>query len=351
MEHWAATGARLGDLRLDVEASYFVRTSLERWLSGGPGYASGPLLMPDGDLHPAEDEYLMTGTSGLLGLARYLKHHGTAEWVDRYRSEIRERIENLRARDLDGDGLIESPYRTGTSGTGQWSTCWLDVVSFGWKDAFANALLHPALTLLADRLPELGASDLADGLTEWSEQLRAHYHPTFFNPETGWIAGWRCKDGDLHDYAFLPVNGAAVCGSVLDDETARQVMEALWAETERVDLPDPVLGLPCALWPIPDDDLADIMQGYPQGYYQNGGRTHSQSHHVLQALYQVGMTEEADSVLRRLCRGLAEGRTVGGSKSGVDWRYWDDRPCGYEGMLTEQFGLLATALDRYGASE
>jgi hypothetical protein len=350
MEHWAATATQLGEVLPETDAAYFLRTSLERWLDGGPGYASGPLLKKDEDLHPAEDEYLMTGTSGLLGLARFLHHRGTPDWVQRYRAPIQHRLERMRARDLDDDGLIESPHRTGVSGTGQWSTCWLDVVSFGWKDAFANALLYPALTLLADTLPELGAPALAEGLDAWARQLRKNYPPTFFNPETGWVAGWRCKEGALHDYAFLPVNGAAVCGGLLDDETARSATERLWAEAERVGLPDLLLGLPCSLRPIPDRDLAGIMQGYPQGYYQNGGRTHSQAHLFVEALYAVGMTETGDRVLERLCKGLADGRTVGGSKSGVDWRYWDDRPSGYEGLLTEQFGLVGTALRRYGTA-
>lgn len=347
LETWASTTARLGEILPDTDASYFVRTSLERWLDGGPGYASGPLLKPDGDLHDAEDEYLMTGTAGLLALARVLQRRGTADWVDKHRDSIQKRIERVRARDLDDDGLIESSYRTGVSGTGQWSTNWMDVVSFGWKDAWANALLYPALTRLANTLPDLGAAALATGLDDWANQLRNHYQSTFLNPGTGWLAGWRCKNDELHDYAFLPVNGAAVTGGLLDEGTARTVMERLWEEAQHVDLPDPALGLPCNLWPIPDEDLADIMQGYPFGYYQNGGRTHAQSHHFVSALYRTGMTEEADHLLERLCQGLAEGRTYGGSKSGLDWRHWDDRPCGYEGLLTEQFGILAVALRRY----
>ena len=102
--------------------------------------------------------------------------------------------------------------------------------------------------------------------------------------------------------------------------------------------------------PLSDADRADIMYGFPMGYYQNGGRTHAQTRHVLNGLYAVGLTAEADDLLETLCRGLAAGLTFGGNQSGVDWRYWDDRPCGYEGLLTDQFGLLGTALARYGAA-
>ncbi|WP_420454346.1 hypothetical protein [Rubrivirga sp.] len=347
MDMWSASAVQIGPVLPGLDALDLVRDSLERWLDGGQGYTSGRLLQ-DGAFHDAEDEYLMTGAACLLGLADLLEHAGTPGWVARYRGPIRVQLDKMKARDLDGDGLVESPYRTGVSGTGQWSTNWFDVVSYGWKDAFTNALLYPALVRLARVLPGIEAADLADGLGEWAVRLRRSYTPTFLNPETGWLAGWRCRDDRLHDHAFLAPNGAAVCGGVLEDGLARDVVERLWAEAERVGMPDATLGLPGNLRPIPDHDLADIMQGYPLGCYQNGGRTHSQSRHFVGALYRVGMTDEADALLRRLCRGLADGAVYGGSRSGLDWRYWDGRPCGYEGLLTDQFGILSVALDRYG---
>lgn len=347
MDNWSATTTRLGHLLPHLAATDLLRDSLERWLGGGPGYGSGRLLV-GGRLHMAEDEYLMTGTAGLLGLADFLEHERPAAWLARFRRYVAQQLDAMRARDLDGDGLVESPYRTGVSGTGQWSTCWFDVISFGWKDAFSNALLYTALRKLAMLLPELGQADLAGGLDAWADRLKASYRPAFYNPETGWLAGWRCKEDRLHDYAFLAVNGAAVCNDLLDTATARAAIERLWAEAQRVGMPDPYYGLPGNLWHIPDDDLGDIMQGYPLGYYQNGGRTHSQARHFVGALYRVGMTDEADHLLQRLCRGLADGAVYGGCGSGRDWRHWDDRPCGYEGLLTDQFGILSVALQRYG---
>ena len=348
MDTWAATTRRIGRVLPNLEALDLLRDSLERWLDGAPGYTSGPLLQ-DGVAHDAEDEYVMTGAACLLGLAEYLEASGTPEWLDARRGAIRHQIDAMRARDLDGDGLVESAYRTGTSGSGQWSTNWFDVVSYGWKDAFSNAVLYPALTRLAAALPRLGGADLADGLDAWAAALRAAYVPTFYNDETGWLAGWRCAEDRLHDYAFLAPNGAAVCAGLLDDGLARDVMERLWAEALRVRMPDASLGLPGNLRSVADEDLADILQGYPLGFYQNGGRTHSQARHFVGALYRVGMTREADLLLARLCEGLADADVFGGSGSGLDWRYWDGRPCGYEGLLTDQFGILAVALERYGA--
>lgn len=349
MDNWSATALRLGRVLPHLDAMDLVRDSLERWLDGGPGYTSGR-IQQQGEIHDAEDEYLMTGAACLLALADLLEHDRSEDWLARYREPIRLQLDKMRARDLDGDGLIESPFRTGVSGTGQWSTNWFDVVSYGWKDAFSNALLYPALVRLARALPDLGAPDLANGLADWAERLRDAYVPTFYNEETGWLAGWRCKEDKLHDHAFLPPNGAAVTGGLLPDDLARQVIERLWEESLRVGMPDPYLGLPGNLRPIPDEDLADIMQGYPLGYYQNGARTHSQARHFVGALYRVGMTREGDYLLSRLTKGLADAVVYGGCRSGLDWRYWDGRPCGYEGLLTDQFGILSVALARYGTT-
>lgn len=345
MDMWASVMLPVRDVGAGIPGHRLVQYSLERWLDGGPGYASGTLRQ-DGAIHPAEDEYLMTGTAALLGLAMWLETKEGRSWVPTYLSEIVARIDEMAARDLDGDGIVESPYRTGVSGTGQWSTCWLDVLSFGWKDAFSNALLYGALVSLAETMHALN-EELAVSLKAWHRRLKGSYLPAFYNEETGWLAGWRCKENVLHDYAFPQLNGAAVAAGVVDPEQGREMLLRLLSEMERVGVPSAELGLPGNLWNIPDADRADIMWGFPMGYYQNGGRTHAQTRHFLNGLYAAGLRDEADELLETLCSGLSAGLTYGGNQSGVDWRYWDDRPCGYEGLLTDQFGLLGTALARY----
>lgn len=348
MDTWSSFVFAAGDILPGLPAADLLRTSLERWLDGGQSYAGGRILQ-DGQVHEAEDEYLMTGAAALRGLADYLNHRPDPAWFDSRLPRIRARIAAMRARDLDGDGLIESPWRTGVSGSGQWSTCWFDVTSFGWKDAFTNAILHPALRGLARAFAQHGLPDESAALTVWADKLHAAYLPTFFNPTTGWIAGWRCRENQLHDHAFLPVNGAAITAGLVPAPLAHDICARLLAEAKQVGLPSAVYGLPGNLRPIPDEDLADIMQGYAFGYYQNGGRTHAQSRHFLMALYQCGYTAEADKLLGELCTGFAEARVFGGNQSGVDWRDWDDRPCGYEGLLTDQFGVLEVIFHRHGA--
>jgi hypothetical protein len=346
MDNWSALAARIGHILPGVSALDLLRDSLERWLDEGPGYASGNMIR-NGEIHFAEDEYLMTGTAALLGLAEFLAHNTDPGWLNRYAPAIGRMLGRMRTRDLDGDGLIESPWRLGISGQYHWSTNWFDVVSFGWKDAFANALLYEALVLLSGNLSASSQPALGDGLLEWAKRLKANYYPTFYNPATGWLAGWRCKEGKLHDYAFLAVNGAAYNSGVVEEEQGRSMIFNLHDECLRVGLPESRLGLPGNLWCIPDEDLVEIMHGQGMGYYINGGLTHSQSRHFVGALYKAGLREEADALLLGLCESLADGTAFGGCNSGVDWRYWDGWPCGYEGLLTDQFGILAVAMDRY----
>jgi hypothetical protein len=349
MDTWSALALQCGIVE-GIDTRLLLRDSLERWLDGGPGYASGT-MRDGGRLRPAEDEYLISGVGTLLGLAEYLHSVRDDAWVARYRSRIGTMLERLAARDLDGDGLIESPYRRGVSGEHDWSTNWYDVVSFGWKDAYVNALLFRALRLLAAALPAQGAADLADGLDAWADRIASVFVSTFRNPATGWIAGWRSADDSLHDHAFLAVNAIVVTSGVLPASLERPIVESLWDEYRRVGAPDPRWGLPNNLWPIPDADLTEPMQGFPHGFYLNGALSHSQSRHFVAALYRVGMTDAADVLLEALCSSLADGSAFGGSQTGVDWRYWDGAACGYEGQLTEQFGIVAVALERFGSRE
>jgi len=71
-------------------------------------------------------------------------------------------------------------------------------------------------------------------------------------------------------------------------------------------------------WPIPDEDLSEIQHGFPFGYYGNGGLTTAQTRHVVAAMYRVGMEQEADEVLRRICGSLGSAEVFGEAISGID---------------------------------
>ena len=324
-DNWSALAPGIGRILPNLHARDLLHDTLTRHLNGGTGYAGG-WIMEKSKRRRWEDEFTMSGTAFLLALAE-----SGLKWDAPSRRKIEAEIKRMRARDLDGDGLVESPIRLGISGQHQWSTSWYDVISFGWKDAFANALLYPALVKLGEK--------------KWAEKLRASYWSTFYNEQTGWFAGWRCKENKLHDYAFLFVNGAAVSHGLVDEKPAREIIGRLWEEMQRLGPPDYRMGLPGNLWNIPYDDLAIPMA---EGIYENKALTLSQARHFVGALYKVGMVKEANTLLHAMLESLGNGTAFGGCGSGVDWRRWDGAACGYEGLLCDQLGILAVAMERYG---
>jgi hypothetical protein len=329
----------------EIDPMLFLQHTLERWLLEAPAYASGRSIIDDE--HRYEDEYLICGTAALYGLARFLDRHHDPTWFESFKSQILAQLDRMEHRDADGDGIIESTSRLGISGQHQWSTNWFDVLSFGWKDAFSNSFLYPALLGLGKVFRDHAMFQRAAALESWAAKLKQNFVPTFFNEKTGWLAGWRCKEGKLHDYAFLFVNGAAVAYGLVDPPLARSIMERLWKELKSSKFKEYTLGLPGNLWYIPDEDTATPQHGKPMGTYENGGATHSQARHFINGLYKVGMVDEGDALLVKLSESMTNGSAFGGVGAGVDWRTWDGRPCGYEGILCDQFGVLAAALQRW----
>ena len=315
--------------------------SLERWLAGAPGYGSGATSRGDFTI---ADEYLMLGADALYGLGRLLEVVDR-DWFERQEARIGAALEDTRGRDLDGDGLIESRLREGISGEHQWSTTWADVVSFGWKDAWTNAVLHGALRAIARGYRRFDRDAAATDLDAWADRLRTAYMPAFRSPERGWIAGWRSPDGRLHDHGYPLINGDAVMHGLVEGDEARAVMARVWAALEEVGYRDLANGIPINLYPIPEEDLGGVVFGLPIGGYLQGGATHHRTGGFVRALRLVGMTSEADLVLEALASTVADDSAFGGVGSGLDWRLWDGTPSGYEGMLAEGFGFLADALE------
>ena len=352
LDMWSALAIRSIRFAPELKAMDRLRDSLERWLYRAPGYTAGPVIDASGRHLNAEDEYLMTGAAAIRALADLLLFAPDPAWESVMAPTISQALADLRARDVDGDGLIESPYRTGTSGSGQWSTCWFDVTSFGWKCAFSNAILYDALQRLRTIPPDGGIRSMfidVEALGTWTDLIKKHYERTFWNPATNWLGGWRCINGQLHDYGFLFVNGAAIRAGLIDADRGRGMLKRLYDALMEIlakpNVPTARLGLPGNVIPIPDADRADIMQGYPYGFYQNGGRTHAQTRHFVGALRAAGLETEALTLLDALADGLNRAVVYAGCKSGVDWRMHDGRPCGYEGLLTDQFGILEIMMD------
>ena len=67
----------------------------------------------------------------------------------------------------------------------------------------------------------LGHAADAQFFAEKAAKLRAAYAPTFLNPATGVLAGWKSADGWLHDHEGLLVDNYYALLAVLDDAEAK----------------------------------------------------------------------------------------------------------------------------------
>ena len=81
--------------------------------------------------------------------------------------------------------------------------------------------------------------------------------------------------------------------------------------------------------------------------YMNGSATAGQCFWFLDALYKCGMRKQANEILKKMCDGYYTGQMCGPLNSGLDWRGWDGRPAGYEGLLSDMYHALQVVLTGY----
>ncbi|HEY5914647.1 MAG TPA: hypothetical protein VJA21_29000 [Verrucomicrobiae bacterium] len=348
-----------------------VRMTLDRYLAGAKGYGQvGYACTPTGaDLVPWPTPWTSLDTLPSLLISACDYAQGARDWT-----WARENYEKLAAwgremmvADKDGNGLIEYP------GTGNYGdrplankrpSNWWDTINFGHEDAFANALAYRACQMFADLARRLEHPDDARFFTEKAAKLRAGYAPTFLNPETGVLAGWKSADGQLHDYWFTFVQGIAITYGLLDDKTANSVMDRLLKKMKEVGYTRFELGLPGNLVPVKKGDYANHntppqVHGVPQledgsdgfQYYENGGSTGCWSYYTLKALYRLGRVEDARRIFHPMLAGFARGEFQGFGENGMsrDWRDWKGGCHGYEGLLVDNYYTLLAVLDDVSA--
>ncbi|MEK9138946.1 MAG: hypothetical protein AAB393_17645, partial [Bacteroidota bacterium] len=242
-----------------------VRCSLDLYLDGAPGYGT------------QVDECLDVDPSLLIACWDYIAGSQDWNWFKMRKEQIKAILQRMLARDRDHDGLIEST-RTGNSYSYRWSSNWWDVITFGHKDAFANALAYRALRGCAELFGRIGDESLKAECTGAADRMRQSFYKCFYDPMTGVLGGWRSEDGELHDYYFTWVNGIAVCYGLLSNEQAEAIMERMQRKLHEVGYNRFDLGLPGNLIPIARKDYVPGVLGSPLEedgsdsfqYYENG---------------------------------------------------------------------------------
>jgi hypothetical protein len=349
-----------------------VRMTLDRYIAGATGYGQvGYACSPtDADLIPWRTPWTSLDTlpSFLIAACDYVEGTDDLAWARVNYDKLIAWAREMFASDKDDNGLLEYP------GTGNFNdrplrdrrpSNWWDTVNFGHEDAYANALAYHAAARFAALARKLAHPEDAAFLTEKAARLRAAYAPTFLNPATGLLAGWKSRDGQLHDYAFTFVQGAAITYDLLDDKTSRSVADALLARMSKVGYAHFEWGLPGNLLPIKRGDyvhennppertgepkLEDGSDGFQ--FYENGGATGCWAYYTVKALYKLGRTEDARRIFNPMQSAYAAGGFQGSdSRTGrtYDWRDWKGGAHGYEGLLVDNYYALLAVLDDVNA--
>jgi len=227
---------RVGPNPLDL-----ARFTIERGLLDGSGYGywrnlyldvDPTLLSSAGRIHQAEPDmkWLRHVRPGLVGTA--------------------ERILGT----IGEEGLAVCRDLSGNSGSHRWSSNACDMVGYGHMDAYVNAWTYRALRNGAALLKVTGDTDLAVRCREAADGMREPFAKYLVNPATGWVVGWRSRDGQLHDAAYLGVNGFACAFGVLDKPVAKRALAGLEALRRKLGFRDAPYGLPNNLLSIPEAD-------------------------------------------------------------------------------------------------
>ncbi|OQY34770.1 MAG: hypothetical protein B6241_03565 [Spirochaetaceae bacterium 4572_59] len=329
-----------------VNLSQLCQYTAELGIKNGQGYGSN------------RSQFLDTDPSLIISSIVSSHSINDLEWVEknwRYISAAGMRMLNER----NEDGLLVSQALSGNAGERKWSSNWWDVISFGHLDAFVNAYSYRAFRLLSSAAEKLKKTDESDLFKNAAKKLKENFNPTFFNRETGWLAGWKSRDGKIHDYAFLFINGIAITYGLIEEIEARKILDRLEEKRLEVGYTHFGLGLPGNLIPIRREDYTEGgVLGEPQtedgsdsfGQYENGGATFSQSFYYLRALgmYNYPVAKEMEEAVMDA---FESEKAFSGIGTGVDWKDWSGKANGYEGLLSDQFYVLYAILENRGKAK
>jgi len=342
-----------------------VRETLDRYLAGFLGYGMVGYKGFDTD-QPGDDQepYTFTDVYPSLLISAYDYADGAHDdrWLRANYNGLRQWADAIMARNADGSPFYEYPA---SGNSGSWTkkitvrpANWWDTIGFGHQDAYSNALAYRALRGMAVLAERAGKPDDAAKYRGRADKIRAAFVPTFLDPATGVLAGWKSSDGALHDYWFPFVNGIAVRYGLVDDRQAREIMNRILAKANAVGYRDFSLGLPGNLIPVRRADYVDLDPrfGGPRredgsdGFqvYENGGATACFAYFTLAALYHLDEKQQGDRLLLPMLGAFAKQGFSGRAPNGLtyDWKDWHGGAHGYEGFLVDNYYALLAVLDR-----
>ncbi len=305
-------------------------------------------LLDGGGCGYARNLYLDTDPVLVSAAGRLHQVQPDASWLHRVAPGLIAAVQRMIA-EIGEEGLLVCRDLSGNSGSARWGCNEMAAISFGHLDAYVNALGYRAFRNATALLATLGEKEMAARCRKAAEGIRAAFARQLVNPDTGWVAGWRSRDGALHDYAFTWVNGAALAFGLLDEKDARRALGNLEELRERLGISTANLGLPLNLLPIREDDhMLSSIPGMPSHTFEadtDGSLCALAATYYLRALSIYGLTDSAHRLAGELDAAYAAG--LFSSNSGSAFRAWDGAPTGAEGPLIGNFApLYAIALEK-----
>ena len=290
--------------------------------------------------------------SVLIGAWGYVKASGDTDWLKGRIKALESLSAYLERHDTDGDGLVESK-QSGNSGSRppRDPDCAWDCYTSGHKNAYVNTMIYRAWRGLAELEGMLGQKAQQQHYSGLADKLKAAFLPAFYNAETGWLGFWRSRDGVLHDiWSDAPASYAINYG-LIDKAKGRDMLEKYWAALKKTGFTRFDLGVPVCLRPVP---RAEMEAYFDFKQFLNGGCCVSNTSYLLNAMYIVGMQDEADLILNAMLKRQQDGAfpNGGGFQNGFVDRMgrgaevfdWDGNPAGYEGHLVYCWAFLHSML-------
>lgn len=257
--------------------------------------------------------------------------------------------------DTDGDGIFEIPYPGDYMGqpadNGHYCNWW-DNFAFGHKDIYINYLCHRALRELSDLLEKVGDCAQAEKYRGQLAKFDKNFFDTFYNPQTGLMAGWISRNGKVHDYGFTFAVSMGINEGLIPHDKGREMINTLLGYMEREGYGDLRFGIPGNVMPVAQVDTIDWACMSDWGRYENGGLNGMNGFHFLTAMYKVGLEKEADKILFAILNTYEKEMTHSGLMPGycqsVDWRTKEGVSCGYNYLADNYYFLLSVYAGKCG---
>lgn len=316
-----------------------VKFSIGRALLDGGGYGYHRCLYLD------SDPLLLSGAGRIVQLS------GDHDWLARVGPGIVAAARRVLGNFDAEEGMIVCRSLSGNSGSHRWSSNGADVIGFGHIDAYVNAWSFRGLRNAASLFARLDEKELAARCAETASAIRENYGRQLVNPATGWVSGWRSRDGQLHDFGFIWVNAVACAFGAMEATAIRRALGNIEAKRREVFPESGYLGLPLNLLPIAETDHMLPRLGYDlkptYEHYTDGALSPVLSAYYLRALSTNGFKDESGAIANSLEQAFTDGRFCGPYGTGKEMMTWSGADSGYEGTFGPSFGALyAIAVER-----